>query len=550
MIVGVALSAALVLATYALARELAPDESTREPTARLAAILSMACGALRYHTADPMSHAATALAVTLALTCALRAARGAAHHRTFIALGACIGFIACTRPISTLPIFLVAAFLVRKSSRRDLVTAALVTIPGIALLLFSQHVVTGSWLTSTQRAYYAVSDGPPNCFRYGFGANIGCLHEHGDFVHARLQNGFGAFAALGTTLRRLHVHLSDALDAWPLFLLATPLLFAHARRDARARTAWALVALQIIAYFPFYFDGDYPGGGARFFADILPVEHALVAIAVIASFPKIPIALKSTALVGLVAIAFGLHGAFDHLALADRDGGRPMFEPERLQDARVENGLLFVDTDHAFDLAYDPSVTDPKHGLVVARLRNDSHDRLVYDRLGHPPTWAYRFTEPPHTTTAEVTLLPFTPPPADLAGRETWRFESEVDWPPLAQRGAWAEPIYATGIRQNCPSGGQVLALHAPGSVTIAVPIPRRGTWSIRPWLLERPKDSTINLTLGSLHWSSPEVRVDQPTCAELSAQTADFDAGEFPLEITISSGEAALDRIEVVPSH
>ncbi len=106
MMVGVALSAALVIATYALARELAHEmpETTREPIARLAALLSIACAALRYPTADPMSHAVSALAITIAFTCALRASRGASR-KTFIALGACIGFVACTRPFSAFPIF-------------------------------------------------------------------------------------------------------------------------------------------------------------------------------------------------------------------------------------------------------------------------------------------------------------------------------------------------------------------------------------------------------------------------------------------------------------
>jgi hypothetical protein len=547
MLVGVALSAGLVVATYALARELAPNDAMREPAARLAALLSIVCAALRYQCADPMSHAASALAITIALVCALRASRGDATARTFVALGACVGYVACTRPFSALPIFVVAAFLVRRTSRRDIASALFAIVPGVLFLLVAQRIATGHFFDSTQRAYYAVSDGPPDCFRYGFGQGIGCLHEHGDFVRARLQNGFGFVAALGTTLRRIHLHLSDALAAWPVALVVAPACIAHARRDSRARIAWALVLLQILVYFPFYFDGDYPGGGARFYADILPIEHALVAVSVLATFPKLlSIPLKSTALVGLVAFAFGVHGAFDHLALADRDGGRPMFEPERLQDARVENGLLFIDTDHGFDLAYDPAATDPKRALVVARLRNDSHDRLLYEDLGRPATWAYRFS-----AQKESTLLPFTPPPADVASRELWRFESEADWPPLAQEGAWAEPIFATGQRQNCPSNGQALELHASpsGSVTIAVPIPRKGAWSVHPWLLTRPGDSPITLALASLRWTSTAT-TDKPTCTELAPQSADFEKGEIPLELTISGGVAAIDRIELTPSR
>jgi len=70
MIVGPVLAAAIVIATYFLARAIATDlvgDSLVEPVARGAALLSITSAALRYHTADTMSHAATALGITLAL---------------------------------------------------------------------------------------------------------------------------------------------------------------------------------------------------------------------------------------------------------------------------------------------------------------------------------------------------------------------------------------------------------------------------------------------------------------------------------------------------
>lgn len=535
MLVGIALSAGLVIATYALAREVTGDEGT----SRLAALLSIACGALRYHTADPMSHAASALGIIVALVCALRAAR-TGSIRTFIAAGAAIGYVACTRPVSAIPIFLVAAFVVRKSSRRDLAAFALAAVPFLLLLGVSQH------FGSLQRAYYAVSDGPPDCFRYGFGKDIGCVHEHGDFVRARLSDGFGLAAAAGTTIRRLHTHLSDALDAWPVLFLALPAIFKHARK---AWLLWALVALQVVFYIPFYFDGDYPGAGARFFADVLPIEHVAIAASIAAWLPKIPTLKKTTITVGLVAIVFALHSSYDHLALADRDGGKPMFEPERLQDAKVETGIVFIETDHGFNLARDPNMTDPKLGVVVARLRNDGHDRLLYDELGHPQSWVYRFG-------ADAAVLPFTPPAAEVAGRETWRFEAEADWPPLAQDGAWAEPIWATGNRQNCPSNGQALDVRirtgasGNGSVTISVPVPRKGSWTIRPTILARENDGPLDLRMGDLHWEAQAQHATHPTCVELGAQTAELDEGETPCRITVSGAPAALDRLELTPAR
>jgi hypothetical protein len=134
-----------------------------------------------------------------------------------------------------------------------------------------------------------------------------------------------------------------------------------------------------------------------------------------------------------------------------------------------------------------------------------------------------------------------------------WRFESEVDWPPLAQSGAWAEPTYATGTRQNCPSAGQVLSIHPSpaGDVTIAIPIPRAGSWTVRPVLLSRPGDGTLTLTIGPLSWSQTRDRSDPnnpPACLELAGQTADFPQGEEPLVLHVSDGPAALDRVELLP--
>ncbi|HSQ67202.1 MAG TPA: hypothetical protein VLM85_28490 [Polyangiaceae bacterium] len=549
LLVGIALSAALTLATYGLAREALHDrdEATREHAARVAVLLSLACATLRYHTADPMSHAASALGITVALVFALRAARAKERTaRDLLVAGLCVGLVGATRPVSALPIAAIALYATRRVPWRARARFALGLLPGVALLLWAQYAATGSLFESTQRSYYAVSDGPPGCFRYGFGKGIGCLYEHGDFVRARLAGGYGLLATLGTTVRRLHMHLSDALDAWPVLLLALAPWARLARTQSWARLATALVALQVLAYAPFYFDGDYPGGGARLFADVLPVEHVLLAVAVVQwPAPKLAGAAwrKAAALVGLVLAGFALHGAFDHLALADRDGGKPMFEPERLQDAHVEAGLLFVDTDHGFDLAYDPAVTDPLRGLVVARLHNDSHDRLLYDSLGHPPTWAYRFGH------GDPTLLPFSPMSAtDGAGRERWRFEAEAEWPPLGQDGAWAEPVWASG---SCASGGQVLTVHpAPrGSVTIAVPIPRDGWFAIKPHTFmpigEGPVEVTLRQGATNLQWSAPATE----GCSTLAAQDGELQKGEATLELAVNGTDASLDWVEVQPA-
>src|SRR5690606_28425822 len=127
------------------------------------------------------------------------------------------------------------------------------TLPGIGLWLAYQHAATGSWSATAQGAYYALSDGPAGCFRYGFGARIGCLGEHGDFVRHNLADGYGALAALGTTGRRLKMHVEDAFNIALLFPLV--LLGAwRGRRDPAVRALSIGVVAQVAAYAPSYFD--------------------------------------------------------------------------------------------------------------------------------------------------------------------------------------------------------------------------------------------------------------------------------------------------------
>ncbi|HEX7601178.1 MAG TPA: hypothetical protein VF316_06210, partial [Polyangiaceae bacterium] len=312
-----------------------------------------------------------------------------------------------------------------------------------------------------------------------------------------------------------------------------------------------LVVLQILAYAPFYFDGNYPGGGARFFADVLPVEHALVAVA-LAGTLRADYTRKAWTLVGASLALFAVHGAFAHRTLAERDGGAPMFEADRAKEAGADHGLLFVDTDHGFGLAFDPDRASSKK-LVVARLRGDDHDRLLFQNLGRPSTFAYRYAG------GAVTVQPFVPPEArDVFGKESWRFESEADWPPLAQDGGWAVPEWTSG---TCASNGQTLTLHpasptTPAHATLALPIPRAGTWSLLPRAVLRGSGGRGKLRLrnaqgallGEWGWT------DNPTdhalrCTELGSQVLRLAAGEARLELEASGAEIALDRTLLEPA-
>lgn len=507
MIVGPLLAAGIVVATHGLARDVAEEHGwDAEVVARAAALLSIACAALRYHTADTMSHGAVALGVLLAFRAARRG-RG-------VAAGLAIGWVLATRPVSAIPIGLVALALL---PRRAMLHAALATLPGVALLLLSQHAVTGSFFSSTQRAYYAVSDGPPGCFRFGFGKGVGCLFEHRDFVKARLPDGYGLLAALGTTLRRLREHLRDVANLEPLALL----VFVPMRR---LRAAKALVALQIAAYVPFYFDGDYPGGGARFFADVLPVEHVLLVSAAYA----LAKARGLTALLGFALAGFAVHASFEHGKLRDRDGGRPMLEPDVLAKAGATYGLVFVDTDHGFGLGHDPHA-DLTHAPLVARLREDDRDRMLFERLGRPPTWRYHFDREKGPV-----VVPWAPP--DFGA--SLRFEAEAEWPPLAQNAGYATPEWVDG----CAGRALVLTPTGPrATATIALPVPEAGRYRVEVRIVNVGK-SRAKIRIGAEEWAF----TPGGTCTTLAPRTLALDPPSVPVTLEAEGGPLAIDRITI----
>ena len=410
--VGPVLAALVVFATYALARQI----TLREDIARVAAGLSVLCAALRYHTADTMSHGLCALLLCASLFAAFRARRWDA-----LLSGLGCGWLVATRPVSGLVGVLLALSVLATNPRR-LPAFVVGLLPGVMLLLLYQHAATGSYWASTQLAYYAVADGPPGCFRYGFGQNIGCLFEHGDYVRARLPHGYGPREAVGVTVRRLAIHCIDIGNAAPLALLC-PVGAWLGRRDRGVRVIFFGSLLLIVAYAPFYFDGSYPGGGARLFADVLPLEHVLLAIALVR--------LEWTAFaLPLSLVGFALHASFSHRSLAERESGRPMFDASVLARAGIDHGLVFVDTDHGFNLGHEPGQLDAKHHIVVGRYERDAHDFLLWSGLDRPPS--YRYTDASESSPA-VSL--YTPD-------DTLRFRAGADWPPRAVWGGWVEPDF------------------------------------------------------------------------------------------------------------
>jgi hypothetical protein len=578
--IGPLLAAGITVATWDLATSVtravtpapAPAASPRLGVPELAALFSVVCAALRYHTADTMSHGLAAFCATIALALGFRAVdvvNDGRHRRAAaLALGAglAIGWLMATRPASSLAITLAFALVLftlpsapvdRGARLRLLGVAAIGAVPGLLLLLAHQHAATGLLGLSSQRAYYAVADGPPGCFRYGFGAGIGCIGEHNDFVAAHLAHGYGALEAMGTTLRRLKQHLVDPLNAEPLALLVVIGAVVTIRtKGSRARLLVLAVIAQIAAYSPFYFDGNYPGGGARFFADVLPLEHILAAIAVVAVASRTRSPERWAALApALALVGFAVRAGVDHAQLRDREGGRPMFEPSVLAAAGVDHGLVFLDTDHGFNLAFDPAAAK---GIELARFHGDGVDRLLWAARGRPPAYRYRYAFQPDNAPAIVTVEPLALAPP---GPDPLQIEGESLWPPRAQRDAWAFAEYASG---TCASGGRWLALHgssstATPSVRVGVPdFPAGGQLSPRVALGPGARGQLVLEAEGArIHsWNLDvlDLAAGPPRCFDLPA--AAFPAGIHRLELVLAgypwpSGAVpapviALDRVDL----
>ncbi len=520
MLVGPLLGAGIVVATYALARRLFEAPSV----ALLAAALSTVCATLRYHTADTMSHGWSALLLATGLVAAL--GEGVASA---LFAGACAGALVATRPLTGIVCIVLGVACARARPLRlgYLVGAAL--LPSL-LFLVQQRLVTGVWFGSTQLAYYATADGPPGCFRYGFGPGIGCVGEHGDFVRAHLAHGYGVIAALGTTLRRLKMHLADAGNT-ELFVPVLLCGVVAVRRTPRARLAAIGIALLVVAYTPFYFDGNYPGGGARFYADALPLEHVLLAFALI----RFRLARFAP---GLALAGFAFHTAYDHEKLSKREGGRPMFEQSALVAAGIHRGLVFVDTDHGFDLGFDPSHEDAATGIVVARRRRDAHDVLLWERLGRPPAYEYEFDPRAAGATPRIVSLPLDPS-APL------RVEAEAEWPPLEVASGFIEPSFPP-----CASAGRALEIHPDAKETatilIDVPVPGPGRYQLRSgWVTVSMAPIVVRIAGPDME-REVSVRPEGSHCVAAEGPRVETRKTSIPIRIS-TSYKVSLDYVDVV---
>jgi hypothetical protein len=566
MLVGPLLAAALVVATWMLAREVALASGEADPRAewiaRIAAGLSIVSAALRYHTSDTMPHGAAAVAVAGALALVMRARR-TGDARFFALAGLAVGFLVAARPLSAAivgaMVLGMAAGAAPSARVRAVAWTLLAALPGVVLLLAANRAATGHALSWPEGAYFAGADGPPGCHRYGFGAGIACDVDDAALSGRTLSGGFGVGAAMLVTLQRLRAHLLDVANLEPLALLALVPALRGAPRERRPAIVLLLVVVgQIAVRFPFYLAGVEPGSGARLLIDVVPLEHALMALAVVRLAPQ-AIASAAAATMALALAGFGVHASFEHEKLAAGGMGRPRYEPDVAREANVTYGLLFFEDDEGYELASDPGVL-ASHGVQAVRARGDDHDRLLYDSLGHPPIHKY-------TLAATGASVAFWSPPG--AGGDTRRFEAESDWPPVSQLSGWAEPVTVG----TCSSDSRALEVRpvagAEAVVTIELPVPRgptapeKKTWQVIPRIVQRggPGAGTLDVVAAPggeslAHWAwvdTATANAGKPpadTCTELPPQPVELggDRTKAWMVLRAKGGPTFFDKTTLRP--
>ncbi|MCH2109008.1 MAG: hypothetical protein MK135_06745, partial [Polyangiaceae bacterium] len=285
--------------------------------------------------------------------------------------------------------------------------------------------LTDSVFLLPQSLYYQLADAPLNCFGLGWGK--GCLYEHGDVVREQGGQGLTTFWMLKNTQHRLQWLSLDIAQLELLSIGALLGVFWLPKRSWR-RLALLNISLLVAAYSLFYFAGSYPGAGARFLSETLPIFH--VGLAQFNQRTR-----SFLFLFGLALCGFALHGSYAHEALRSReqahfDRGTAATKEPRFSSSEVDFHLNFNPDDqppkvlfHSHDARELPYVQKPEgqdeiEEKILKQLSEEEKNILV-------PT--------------EARLL---------------HFELEAAWPLIAQEDASSYPSWHPA---SCLSGGRGL---------------------------------------------------------------------------------------------
>jgi hypothetical protein len=465
MLAGPALAALLVVAQATLGRALglasgAADDG--ELATRLSLLLSLPSYARAVETADLLSHAFVAVLVSFALALAIRAPARAAAERSIrkgpgIALGVCLGWVACTRLLDGAVLMVAVAGVLAwtRPGRGVLFWAVAGSVPFLLLLAIEQRCATGAWLLPTQTAYFERSDWPPDCHRLGFGHTVGCTLEHSKVVASFGPGGYDAKEALVVTAERARVLGEDLFGFAPLTLLAfAPLALAASAVDV---IAVAFLLGLTVAYALFYY-GNSAIYGARHLFPAAPAVWLLAARASVGiprrAWPS-PDAHRAqgacmAALLAVSAVCSRWPWWQHRAAAIEQQAGRSELR-RSLERHAIDRGILKSLDQAAVAAAFDPWRDVDERFFVV-----DDRSALVELRRAHPHM-PFMLSLPGDDV---ATLHATRPPPGILV-------ELERAWPTFVRPSG----LGVSRESQDGASGGQVLRLtHGHPGAEVAVP--------------------------------------------------------------------------------
>ena len=311
---------------------------------------------------------------------------------------------------------------------------------------------------------------------------------------------FGARAAAMAALRRLRsnlgrrgelrAHRAPAAAAAPA-RRATP---GRARRAAGGRDRRAADLRGGARPAPARARSSAPGASAL--ADVLPLEHALIALALALALPRAWLGPVATATVALALAGFASTRPTSTRGMAAGGLGRPHYEPDVAREAGATHGLLFFDDDEGYELAHDPGAT-ASHGLQAVRAAR---------RRPRPP--ALRPPRPPPDPPAR--LRPQRPRGLVVDARTEatpGASRPRPTFPPVADVGPARRPRRgdrrAGDLRVGRPRPrARTRPAPAEASVTLELPVPRgaspapRRTWMVTPRVFQRGGPGTGEVAL------------------------------------------------------
>ena len=239
-----------------------------------------------------------------------------------------------------------------------------------------------------------------------------------------------------------------------------------------------------------------------------------------------------------------------------------MFEPSRLPNVQTK-ALLFVDTDHGFNLAFDPAEhvlrsKDPtSHPWHVARYRGDALDLMAWQTHGKPAT--YRYVFPLGVDNPQPRVVPY-----EIDRAAPLVIEAENLWPPVAQDQGYALTSWPNA---SCASARRWLVVtpvrfDEPAAVSFALPTPFLAGRRIAPRLgLDGPAAATVswvvngNIVHSENVSSAPErERSASARCVTLPAFAVPEAARTLSITVVRAAGftaetVVAFDRIDIEES-